>query len=304
MKEAPLTTRVLDLVVQSIGNEHLRLDYLATAGPRLVGLYLAGSNDNLMAEVADLRIPTSLGDFSLYGGHRLWHSPEASPRSYIPDDEGVEATATETELKLSGLVERGAGIRKHMQVALADDRPALTVHHRLENQGMWPVELAPWALSMMRLGGVAILPQTNHKLDEAGLLPNRNLVLWPYTRLSDPRLHLDDDLVLIKADPRVPPCKVGYMNRHGWMGYLVGGTLFVKRFQPQPERIHVDYGCNSEVYCSDRFIEVESLGPLDRLEPGQSVVHVEHWELHRAPNVEPTIDGIRKLVDDLDLPIG
>jgi hypothetical protein len=299
-----LTTKVLDLPVRTVANEHLRLDYLASAGPRLVGLYLAGSDDNLMAEVADMRIATALGDFSLYGGHRLWHSPEASPRSYIPDDEGVEAIATETEVKLSGPVERGTSIRKHMEVALAADRPSLTIRHKLENQGLWPVELAPWALSMMRLGGVCILPQTNHKLDEAGLLPNRNLVLWPYTRLSDPRLHLDDDLVLISAQPRVPPCKVGYLNRHGWVGYLVGGTLFVKRFQPQPERDHVDFGCNSEVYCNDRFIEVETLGPLGKLEPGQSVVHVEHWYLYRCPDVEPTIDGVRKLVADLDLPVG
>jgi hypothetical protein len=196
------------------------------------------------------------------------------------------------------------GIRKAMEITLAPDKAALTIRHRLENHGSWSVELAPWALTMMRLGGLAILPQTNHKIDEAGLLPNRNLVLWPYTRLSDPRLHLHDDLVLIEAQPSVPPCKVGYMNRHGWVGYLVGGALFVKRFQPQPDQPHVDYGCNAECYCSDRFIEVESVGPLVNLAPGASAVYVENWELHRAPDTPLTADGARGLIQSLGLPLG
>lgn len=299
-----MTTQVLELPVRSLSNEHLRIDILETAGPRIVGLYLGQAAENLMAEVADLRIPTAVGDFRLYGGHRLWHAPEATPRSYIPDDAGLEIREVNGELHLTGPREELSGIRKSMEIVLTPDRPGLRIRHKLENQGVWPVEMAGWALTMMRLGGVAILPQTGRQLDEAGLLPNRNLVLWPYTRLSDPRLHLADDFVLLDAQPAVPPCKVGYMNRHGWVGYLVAGVLFVKRFQPQPERAHVDFGCNAEVYCNDRFIEVESVGPLTKLEPGQSLVHVEHWELHPAAGVAATRDSIRAFVESRGLPVG
>ena len=75
------------LLTRTLANKHVRLDYLTTAGPRIVRLTLAGSDDNLFAEVADIKIPTPYGDYSLFGGHRLWHSPEAMPRSYMPDND-------------------------------------------------------------------------------------------------------------------------------------------------------------------------------------------------------------------------
>jgi len=299
-----LTTKVLGLPVRSFTNDHMRIDVLETAGPRIVGLFLGASNDNLMAEVADLTIPTTLGDFRLYGGHRLWHAPEATPRSYVPDDAGVELTEADGELHLLGPLEELTGIRKSMHIAFTPGKAALAIRHRLENQGPWPVELAPWALTMLRLGGVGIFPQTAHQLDDAGLLPNRNMVFWPYTRLADPRLHLADELVLLHAQPALPPCKIGYMNRHGWVGYLVAGVLVVKRFTPQPDQPHVDFGCNSETYCNDRFIEVETVGPLVTLEPGQSVEHVEQWELYAAAGVQPTRDSICAFVESLGLPLG
>ena len=90
-------------------------------------------------------------------------------------------------------------------------------------------------------------------------------MLWPYTRLADPRLSLNDDFHFISADALTPPVKIGYLNRHGWIGYLVGGVFFVKRIEPQPALPHVDFGCNSESYCNDRFIEIETVGPLTRL---------------------------------------
>ncbi len=299
-----MTTKVLGLPVRSFTNDHVRIDVLETAGPRIVGLFLGTSTDNLMAEVADMTIPTAVGDFRLYGGHRLWHAPEATPRSYIPDDAGLELTEANGELHLLGALEELTGIRKCMDIALTPGKAALVISHRLENHGPWPVKLAPWALTMMRLGGVCILPQTAHQLDDAGLLPNRNMVFWPYTRLADPRLHLADDLVLFEAQPALPPCKIGYLNRHGWVGYLVAGVLVVKRFEPQPDRDHVDFGCNTEAYCADRFIEVETVGPLEKLEPGQSAVHVEKWELYPAPGVQPTRDSIRAFVASVGLPLG
>jgi hypothetical protein len=38
-------------------------------------------------------------------------------------------------------------------------------------------------------------------------------------------------------------------------------------------------GTNLQIYCDEGTIEIESLGPLVRLAPGESVAHDEHWEL-------------------------
>lgn len=286
---------------RTLANEYVRLDYLTTAGPRIVRLSLAGSDDNLFAEVPDIKMSTAYGEYCLLGGHRLWHSPEAFPRTYVPDGDAPEITDLPDGVRLTQAIESPTGIRKSIEMRLEPGRPAVTVTHCLENQGIWPVELAPWALSQMRLGGIAVLPQTQGKIDDAGMLPNRSLVLWPYTQVADPRLHLNDDLVFISADARANAIKIGYFNRRGWVGYLAAGVFLVKHFDAQPALPHPDFGCNVESYCQDRFIEIETVGPLHRLEIGQIATHVERWELHPAPAVPPTAEGVRELIQAVGL---
>jgi len=296
-----MSTKFYGLPTRSLDNGHVRLEYLAEAGPRIVRLFAAGSNENLLAELPDLKMDTAYGPYFIRGGHRLWHSPEAFPRSYLPDNDGLMVEDLADGVRMTQPVEPASGIRKSIEVRLASGQALITLTHELKNEGSWSVELAPWAITQIRLGGVAILPQQIGALDAVGLLPNRQLVLWPYTRWADPRLQPADDLILIKADPAMPPCKIGYLNRAGWSAYLIGSTLFVKRFAPSVDLPHVDYGCNAEVYCCDQFIEVESLGPLVTLEPEASTVHVETWELHTGLSETDTPGGLRAALRGLKL---
>src|SRR5512142_9657 len=95
--------------VRHLTSEVLELDFLATAGPRLVGLRYKGS-ENLLAEVPGISLPTPYGDYRYLGGHRLWHAPEATPRSYVPDDAGLEsAEQMSSGMVLRGRVESGTG---------------------------------------------------------------------------------------------------------------------------------------------------------------------------------------------------
>jgi hypothetical protein len=283
----------------SLGNSYLRLEYLAEAGPRVVRLFLAGSEENLLAELPDVHWETPYGAYYPRGGHRLWYAPEANPRTYVPDDGGLVVESVDGGVLLCQPTEEETGIAKALEIRLHPDRPALTLHHRLRNDGLWAVELAPWAITQLPLGGVGILPQQSGPLDPHGLLPNRCLVLWPYTRWDDPRLHLHDDYVLVKAEAQLPPCKVGYMNRQGWAAYIRGGVLFCKRFCARPKSPHPDMGCNTEVYCNDLFFELETVAPLCRLEPGQTVVHTEIWEFYVGLAVPRGLEELRRLLGEV-----
>ena len=296
-----MTADFYGLPTCTIRNQHLRLEFLREAGPRIVRLFFAGSNENLLAEVPNMKWPTPYGEYRIYGGHRLWHAPEAIPRSYIPDNDGLTVEDLAGGTRLRGPVEPAAGIRKSIAVHLHPDRAEVTLIHQLTNEGIWPIECAPWAITQMRLGGVAILPQPADKVDADGLLPNRRLALWPYTRWGDSRLSVNDDLILVHARAELPPMKIGYENRHGWIGYLREGVFFRKRFEPRIDQPHPDFGSNAEVYCNDQFIELETVAPLSRLEPGQSVTHVETWEVSAVPDVPLTLDGARALLADTDL---
>ena len=62
------------------------------------------------------------------------------------------------------------------------------------------------------------------------------------------------------------------MNKVGWAAYARQGLLFVKRIPYDPKAAYTDHGSNTEVYTEARFFEVESLGPLVTLVPGQTAM--------------------------------
>ncbi len=268
--EAIMETRVLK-------NDFLQIEYLIDS-LRIMGLTLAGKA-NLLADISDFSpIPTPHGDFHFRGGHRLWHSPEAMPRTYIPDTP-IRITDLPDGVLLEAQTEPGTGIRKSIEIHLAADKPSVTLTHTLTNDGLWTVELAPWAITQFRLGGTVILPMPVGNVDAAGLLANRHFSLWPYAHINDLRVKWGDEFVLFKADALLPPFKVGYFNPRGWLAYWLDGVLFRKTFDARMDSSYPDNNCNAEMYCNDQFVELESLGPLVRLLPDSSVKHVEKWDV-------------------------
>jgi hypothetical protein len=265
------------LPIHRLENDYLTLDYLAGAGPRIVRLIPRKLGQNLLAEVPEAQLQSPYGPFHLWGGHRLWHAPETAARTYVPDDGGLRVETERGGARLT-CDEPHTGIRKELHLALHPQAAHVRLTHRLTNLGLWAIELAPWAITQLVSGGVAVLPMPG-QLDAEGLLPNRLVALWPYSRWDDPRLRLGEQTIEVAAQPLAQPFKLGVMNHAGWAEYRYRDVTFRKRFTPRPELPHVDFGCNVEVYTSDKFLELETLGPLTRLEPGEVVEHVEVWEI-------------------------
>jgi hypothetical protein len=259
-------------------NDFLQIEYL-TNSLRIVSLIPAGKS-NMLADISHLApIPTPYGDYEFVGGHRLWHAPEAMPRTYIPDAGELTITDLPDGISIEAQTEPGTGIRKRIEIRLAPDKPSIMLTHILVNDGLWTVELAPWTITQFRLGGTVLLPVPVGNSDPAGLLHNRQFSFWPYARLNDPRLKLDDDFIVFKASALLPPFKIGYFNSHGWVAYWLDEVFFRKTFTVQAGLPHPDNNCNAEIYCNDQFVELESLAPLTKLSPSDAVTHVETWEL-------------------------
>jgi hypothetical protein len=126
------------------------------------------------------------------------------------------------------------------------------------------------------------------------------VVLWPYATWQDERLFADDDFVWIDARPGEQELKIGLLAR-GWLGYLRSGVFFLKRFDPQLTLPHPDLNTNAQLYCNQIFLEMETLAPLTLLEPGQSSVQLETWEIYRMEDVPPTIEGLSEYLPALHL---
>ncbi len=250
----------------------------APFGPRILHYGFVGGQ-NLFGLFPDVTFETEMGRWRAVGGHRIWIAPESNPHSYAPDDALVEVRF---EGDLNARFSAGAdaaGFEKSISLGLMPKGSDVEVRHRIVNRNSSAVAIAPWALTILD-GGRCLLPLEPYRSHGDALLPTQPLVLWPFTDLSDPRLEIEARSIRISTDPSSEePNKIGLANGRGWAGYLHDGTLFVKRYSLLAGETYPDFGVNTEVFVKGRFMELETLGPLRRLAPGEAVEHVERWSL-------------------------
>ena len=261
-----------------ITNGQIELVATTAVGPRIVDFRRTDGENVLFLD--ENATGTAGGEeWELYGGHRLWHSPEHDSRTYQPDNEPIEAELTERGCRLVQPVETETGIQKTIEIEMAEDEPVVELTHELTNEGLWNVELAPWAVSVCKPGGTAVVPFPDGDPDE--LLPDRSLVFWPSTDIGDNRLSYVDDHVLVdQADG--PELKIGANGLEEWTAYVNDGQAFIKTFDYDPERTYPDRGASVEVFVLDFMLELETLGPLVELDPGETTSHTERWHLFDA----------------------
>ncbi len=258
-------------------------------GPRIISYRLRGGK-NVFKEYPDQLGKTGEKEWQIRGGHRLWVAPEDPGRTYFADNGPVHYKQAEN-IGFVALVtppEKESGIAKQIDLQLAPEGSRVKVTHSITNMGREPTELAPWALSVMAPGGVEVIPlpaKYRHPGDAKNarspkdFAPNQTLVLWPFFDFKDPRFSFGSKYITLRQSSQRGPTKIGLAHQMGWIGYLNGGTLFIKRVGYQEGKPYPDSGCNFETYSDADMLEVESLGPLVRLAPGQTIQHVEHWEL-------------------------
>jgi hypothetical protein len=291
------TIKFQDFDCVLLENKTISLLVTQSVGPRIISLRFNGGN-NLFAELPDFVTKRPDGSlFHFYGGHRLWHAPENMPRTYELDDGPVEIIPTEKSLSAMQQAEIQTGIEKSMRISLMGDKPQVIIRHTLINRGPWSVECAPWAITQFRTGGVAILPQSREQLD---FLPNRSLALWSYTDLTSPQVSWGNRYILVRAEMS-SPFKVGFPNPRGWLAGWLDDTLFVKRAAFDAQADYYDFGSSSECYCNDRFLELETLAPIGKLAPGESVTHTENWELYADVAFPKNEDTVQSIVEKLGL---
>jgi len=291
------TIKFLDFDCVPLESKTLCLLVTQSVGPRIISLSFNGG-ENLFAELPDAVTERPDGRvFHFYGGHRLWHAPENLPRTYVLDNKPVEIIPDQAGLSVIQPVEDETGIEKSIQISLVEDKPQVIVRHTLTNRGLWPVECAPWAITQLKVGGVAILPQSREQTD---FLPNRSLALWPYTDLASSQATWGNHYILVRTEMQ-DPFKIGFPNPRGWLAYWLGGMLFVKRAAFDAQAEYYDFGSSSECYCNGKFLELETLAPIRKLGPGESSTHTETWELYADVDFPKNEGAAQEIVQKLGL---
>ena len=259
-------------------------------GPRIIR-YAFHDDKNVFVELPEQTGGTGEKEWMIRGGHRFWTAPEGD-HSYELDNgpltwKKLGQTAVEIIQPAGAL-----GFQKTMRVELLDDE-LVRITHLLTNTGSRSLDLSPWALSVMAPGGVALIPQPRLDLHPSEFpegravkphefLPNRELILWPFTDLIDGRYAYSEHFLRVTYLPERPATKLGLKLPAGWVAYQNGSGVFAKHFSYDPALPHPDRGANFEIFTNHRILELESLAPSLPLKPGGVVEHVEHWALHKT----------------------
>jgi hypothetical protein len=260
-------------------NGKIELVVTLDIGPRVIRLGEIGGK-NLFNEFTEQLGKSGETDWQIRGGHRFWHAPEAIPRTYILDNYPVEfEQLNELSLRVMPATETENGIQKQIDLAMDKSERKVTLTHRMTNIGRWEIELAPWALSVMAKGGRAIMPLPKKQPHFERPNPAYSLTFWSYTDLTDPRLKFGTKYITIDHAKAQGPSKWGMNIEAEWVGYMVQGTLFVKTFEFDAKAVYPDNGCNFETYSDENIMELETLGPMRKLRPGESLEHVETWRV-------------------------
>ncbi len=124
-----LSNGVIDLIVTT------------DVGPRIIRFGFVGE-DNELKEYAEQVGKTGGQEWRIYGGHRLWHAPEANPRSYFPDNFPITLEEHVGFIRLIQPTEATTGIQKEIDLHLDTTQAHVRLVHRLRNMSLWPTSSA------------------------------------------------------------------------------------------------------------------------------------------------------------------
>ena len=188
--------------------------------------------------------------FLNYGGHRMWLSPESSPETYYPDNDPVPYEIVENGAVFTPKPQAENGVALQIEIRMDSDAPSLDVVHRATNIGKASKTFAPWALTVLDQGGTEIIPLNTHRQD-----PDAKAAF-----------------------------KIGFDNFAGRGYYAIGDTVFIKTYYPNhPDGVYPDNGMSFETYTASLFLELETLGELKEMVPGETAAHKENWKLAVNP---------------------
>jgi len=283
-----------------LSNNIVDLIVTGDVGPRIIHFGFVNET-NILKTIPEQLGKTKQDEWLVFGGHRLWHTPEDFSRTYYPDSNPVFVERIKQGLKVIQDIEPTTGIEKSIEIYLIEDKATVNLIHTIKNCGVWPIETSAWGLSVLAAGGTAIIPLPPRGPHPDFILPTSSLTLWPYTDLSDKRWGFGEKYIRVRQDEKIKnPQKIGIHSSEGWLAYSNYGYLFIKQVDYKNNHEYPDMGSNLEVFVDSEILELETLSPIRKIEPGESIIHKEVWKLIKnVPEIKDDNDVIDYVLPNL-----
>jgi len=264
-----------------VANGEVELIVTGDVGPRVIRFGFVGGQ-NLFKEFVEQLGKSGEEKFQLRGGDRVWKAPEDPIATWAPDNVAVEISVTGNGLIARAPAEPLTHLRKEIEIRMAASGADVTVIHRITNQSLFPLEYSAWALTMLAPGGVAISGFPPRGKHPANLEATNPLVMWAYTNLADKRWAFTKKYLTLRQDVNNSDAqKLGMFNPRTWGAYVLNGEAFIKLITADPQANYPDFGCSFETFTNNEFLEMETLSPLKKVAPGETVELAERWSLYR-----------------------
>lgn len=187
-------------------------------------------------------------------------------------------------VKLTGPRDGGIQVVREFRLVPHGEHVGLSCKQTLTNVSAEVREVCHWGRSFSPGGGICVIPlgdrpsrfPSKYAMYEEGATIN--------VRAKDENIRERDGFLEIVAPPRKP--KLGFDTYAGWLAYAMpNGGLFVKRFATFPDRVYNEAaGLTLSVWSpKGPQIELEPIGPRERLKPGESASFTEDWWLLSHP---------------------
>lgn len=213
----------------------------------------------------------------LYGGHRMWLAPQ-NQQVYHGDNTPIHYTLLESGVVVTQDLDPLSGLEKELTILFADDGH-IRLNHRFYNRTDHVITGASWSINTFDQGGKAIVHFKG--TDRSDLTPRRIVSLWGNTNLGDPRLLFTEDSLTVTHTPLDAFFKLGLYSKTGTAIFENKNQRLTLSFGVPPLESLCDGGCNFELYMCSKFIELEPLGEIVSIAPGQYATHWEEWFLER-----------------------
>ncbi len=196
----------------------------------------------------------------------------------------AEITKTNTVKLTSPREDAGIQVVREFRLVPHAGSVGLSCVQTLTNVGKETREVCHWGRSFSPGGGICVVPLG----DRPSRFPSRYAMYEDSAiinvKATDENIRQRDGFLEILAPPRKP--KLGFDAYAGWLAYAMpGDVVFVKAFPTFPDRVYNEAaGLTLSVwYPTGPRIELEPIGPRERLKPGKSASFTEDWWLLTHP---------------------
>ncbi|MDA1018309.1 MAG: serine hydrolase [Planctomycetota bacterium] len=173
----------------------------------------------------------------------------------------------------------GTGVQLIRDFTLDESSSRLICKQTIANVSERTVEWCHWSRTFSTGNGICVIP-----LSSPSRFPKKYVMYEEGSLINfqpnDPHIRERDGFLEITGVPRRP--KLGFDTYAGWLAYATReNLLFVKRFNTDSNRVFNEAaGLTISVwYPEGKRVELEPIGPRERLKPGELASFTEEWFL-------------------------